>query len=332
MVIESSYHSALDGGLRTTGRFKRSLPEAPLVTIVTVVRNCAATIEQCIQSVLSQTYENIEYLVIDGASTDGTREILKRFASALDYFISEPDSGIYDAMNKGLQLATGDYILFLNADDWYSHDAVALLVGKALEHNAEITHADAWVVDESGRPLRELPGWLNDGIYTLGMPLRHETMLITRDVYDTLGEYDDSYQIIADYVWTLKAYDAGVRFAHLEEKILWFRLVGVSNTDHAKRIAERMRLYAKMFPFLDSQDLRTISDQANFTIEKKHALVEKHRGKSEVFERSMAFNIEYSRIRRPVRLLYRILQPLRKSAIWPWIAPSLRRIKTALRI
>ena len=93
--------------------------KCPKVSIVTVTYNCVGTVEQTICNVLGQTYPNIEYSVIDGASTDGTREVIEKYASRLDYWVSEPDKGIYDAMNKGIKAATGEWILFRNAGDYF---------------------------------------------------------------------------------------------------------------------------------------------------------------------------------------------------------------------
>jgi len=113
-----------EGGLRTRDYFKQSYPGRPLISIVTVVYNGAKHLEQTILSVLKQSYPNVEYLIIDGGSTDGTLEIIRQYEEAIDYWISETDKGIYDAMNKGISLASGDYIVFLNADDWYERGAI----------------------------------------------------------------------------------------------------------------------------------------------------------------------------------------------------------------
>lgn len=117
-----------EGGLRLQQIYKISRPECPLVTVITVCLNSSKTIEQCIESVLQQTYENIEYIIIDGGSTDDTLNILGNYSNSIDYYISEPDRGLYHAMNKGLELASGEYILFLNSDDWYEQDCIQTLV------------------------------------------------------------------------------------------------------------------------------------------------------------------------------------------------------------
>lgn len=115
------------GGLRTQGLFKRSLPDKPLITVITVVLNGAKHLEETILSVLNQTYDNVEYIVIDGGSTDGTLEIIKKYEWAIDYWVSEKDEGIYDAMNKGLSIATGYCIGLLNSDDFYENNALCII-------------------------------------------------------------------------------------------------------------------------------------------------------------------------------------------------------------
>ena len=327
--VESHASSIEEGGLRTAGLFKRSGEGAPLVSIITVVRNAAATIEQCILSVLSQTYENVEYIVVDGGSKDGTMDIVRQYAGAIDYFVSEPDKGIYQAMNKGLRLASGDFVLILNADDWYSRNAVRLLVGKARETDSDITHANAWVISETGRRENLLKPWLHDGIYTRSMPLRHETMLVSSAAYNKFGAYDESFKIISDFVWTLKAYEGGSSFAHLDRPIHFFRSGGVSTTALDLLVAERKRLFKGRFPFLDDDDLASISNQG-FGTEKRLAMLNKHANKSEQFTRSMAFNIaEYSQSS-DAEFLKRIADPIRRSFLWPVIGPPLRWIKRKL--
>jgi glycosyltransferase involved in cell wall biosynthesis len=106
-----------EGGIRTTGYFKESLPHKPLISVITVVFNGEKHLEKTIQSVINQTYDNVEYIIIDGASTDGTLDIISKYNDHLDYWVSEPDNGIYDAMNKGATIANGDWLYFIGADD-----------------------------------------------------------------------------------------------------------------------------------------------------------------------------------------------------------------------
>ena len=139
-----------EGGLRTRGIFKKDAPDSVLVSVITVVRNAADTIQRCINSVKEQTYPNVEHILIDGASNDGTVKIISSNEQFLDYFISEPDSGIYEAMNKGLRLAQGRHILMLNADDWLISDGIRKLNEKILEDNAHFAIGNANFVDEDG--------------------------------------------------------------------------------------------------------------------------------------------------------------------------------------
>ncbi len=106
-----------EGGLRTKGYFKKSYDDKPLISIITVVFNGEKYLEQTIQSVINQSYDNVEYIIVDGGSTDGTVDIIKKYEEQIDYWVSEEDEGIYDAMNKGIKVFKGDYINFLNAGD-----------------------------------------------------------------------------------------------------------------------------------------------------------------------------------------------------------------------
>ncbi|MCI5150423.1 MAG: glycosyltransferase [Candidatus Electrothrix sp. MAN1_4] len=108
-----------EGGLRTQGYFKRSLRDKPLITVITVVFNGAQHLEETILSVIGQTYDNVEYIIIDGGSTDGTLDIIRQYEHAVDYWVSEKDEGIYDAMNKGIRLFNGNWINFMNSGDLF---------------------------------------------------------------------------------------------------------------------------------------------------------------------------------------------------------------------
>lgn len=119
------------GGLRTKGITKISTQEKPVITVATVVYNGSKTLETTIKSIINQTYDNIEYIIIDGGSTDNTIEIIKKYEDIIDYWQSEPDKGIYDAMNKALEFAKGDFLIFLGADDcFFQNDTLDLCVKK----------------------------------------------------------------------------------------------------------------------------------------------------------------------------------------------------------
>ncbi|TVR02186.1 MAG: glycosyltransferase, partial [Desulfovibrionales bacterium] len=127
------------GGLRTQGLFKHSLPDKPLITVITVVLNGAKHLEETILSVLNQTYDNVEYIIIDGGSTDETLDIIRKYEHAIDYWVSEKDEGIYDAMNKGIKCATGEVVGIINADDYYHANSLES-ISKAFESSEKIIY------------------------------------------------------------------------------------------------------------------------------------------------------------------------------------------------
>lgn len=249
-----------EGGKRLCGDTRESRPGAPLVTIITVCFNSAKTIEQTFRSVRNQTYDNIEYVVVDGASTDGTVDIIMAHENLIDYYVSEPDKGLYYAMNKGLELARGEYILILNSDDWYENSAVQLLVEAKSYSGRDFVGALASHVDEANRKtetLRPMP--FDDSAY-LRMPLRHETMLIPASLYDRVGKYNTDYAIIADRDLTARLFDLGATFYEVQRPVLNFRVTGVSSTNITGLKLERNLLLSQQFPYLSESDLKALNN------------------------------------------------------------------------
>ena len=143
-------------------------------------------LEQAIRSVLAQSYDNIEFIIVDGGSTDGTLEIIRRYNDRIDQWVSEPDRGLYDAMNKGIALSSGDLIGFLNADDWYEPGAIAAVVEACRPAEGRNTIiAGMWnlVFEEIGLTVRATPSLK----FHLGMPISHQAMFVPRGVYDSIG-------------------------------------------------------------------------------------------------------------------------------------------------
>ena len=256
-----------EGGLRLKKVFKGSLPDQPLVTIITVCWNSAATIEQTFHSVFRQTYSNIEYIVIDGGSTDGTLELIKKYEDKIDYYVAEGDRGLYHAMNKGVELASGDYLLILNSDDWYEDDCVERL-WSALKHSrADFSCALASWIDRNGNFIRVLERMPYDESMRFGNSLRHELMFISKDIYNTIGNYDESFPIIADFDFSLRLLDAGYTLYEIGCPLLNFRVTGTSNTNWEKLDAEHYRLLKKQFPHLDEQIVATFANERAITAE-----------------------------------------------------------------
>jgi glycosyltransferase involved in cell wall biosynthesis len=181
-----------------------------LVSIITVCLNAKSTIRQTIESVASQTYQNIEYIICDGGSTDGTQDIINEYAYMIDIFITEPDRGIADAFNKGICRANGTFIQLLNADDSMPPDKIELSV-QALKHDHAASYVFGDVFFATVKGLIKISG---DPLYfnkiTYGMPrINHTTMLVRASAYQAHGLYDVSWKIAMDYDWLLRLHNAG---------------------------------------------------------------------------------------------------------------------------
>lgn len=246
-----------EGGKRLINKKTTSLPK---VTIITVCYQAEQTVEQTLLSVFSQSFTDYEFIIIDGGSRDGTLDIIKRYENRIDYIMSAPDDGIYDAMNRGLALARGQYILFLNADDWYVPDAVQSLVSYLEQSNADFVSAGAMIFDGSGRPLQEHPKVRFDASALLRMPLRHETMLVSAKIYNELGGYDKNYQILSDRKFTAELFLRGYQHALLDKIVLNFRNSGISNTTRNLLLSERLSLLKIYFPTTDIPKLQQLAD------------------------------------------------------------------------
>lgn len=251
-----------EGGRRILRLDPKNCHERARVSIITVCFNSAKKIEKAMLSVFAQEYSNIEYIIIDGGSTDNTLELLHKYQNQIDYFISEPDNGIYDAMNKGIELASGEYILMLNSDDWYEPETVRKLVAAKKYSGCDFSGALARYVNENGTShvLRSMPF---DYSILLRMPLRHETMLVPASLYERVGIYDTNFPIIADYEFTVRLFLAGFTYYEVREPLLNFSTAGVSNTARAKVDQESRMLLARLFPFLSTNDLKALTDHTN---------------------------------------------------------------------
>jgi glycosyltransferase involved in cell wall biosynthesis len=225
-----SESEVLEHGGKRLGIDGNQASPTPCCTIITVVRNGEEHIKRAISSVLQQTYTDFEYLVIDGGSTDGTKEIIKAHLSEIDYYISSEDGGIYNAMNKGLALARGKFICFLNCDDFYAPWFLERCTERLEETKADIIYSSFAYVNQDGYVVvqDEAKEW-NDGIWIRGIPGGHETMLVTRETYNRVGGYSvENISLISDYEWICRAYSAGARGEKIEEVLLFMQEGGAS--------------------------------------------------------------------------------------------------------
>lgn len=204
------------------------------ISVITATWNCANTLPDCLVSVAWQSHANREHIIIDGVSTDGTMDVINQHIEQIAAFISEPDKGIYDALNKGLQRATGDVVGFLHADDLFASADVLSIIASAFEDPSVcavygdleyVSHQDTAKVIRrwQSKPFASKDlrwGW---------MPA-HPTLYVRRDWYARIGGFDTSYRIAADYLSILKLFtQPGFKAVYLPEVLVTMRLGGASN-------------------------------------------------------------------------------------------------------
>lgn len=204
------------------------------ISIITAVRNSRATLADALDSALAQDHPNKELIVIDGASTDGTLEVLQRYAGRITHFVSELDHGIYDALNKGLRLATGEVVGFLHADDRYADDRVLSRIAAALaDLDVDACYGDLRYVrpDDPSRVVRHWwAGAYRRQRLAWGWMPPHPTFYARRAVYQQLGGFDTRYRIAADYDCLLRFLGAGqITCAYIPQVLVHMRVGGTSN-------------------------------------------------------------------------------------------------------
>ena len=220
----------------------------PLITVVTVCYNSAKTIETSIQSILSQTYDNYEYFIVDGASTDNTLEIIKKYEPAFNgklRYITEKDTGIYNAMNKGIKRSNGALIGILNSDDYYSPNTLELVAEKfeAEAYPLLVINGDMIRVSESGEEIYHYK--FTDDLVEKKQCFGHPAMFAAKAVYDKIGFYDETYRFAADGEWQYRAHeDSDVRYVLCHEVFNHMREGGASDNPKYrwKWFSERSRM------------------------------------------------------------------------------------------
>lgn len=212
------------------------------ISIVTISYNCINVVEETILSVIRQTYTNIEYIIIDGASKDGTVDVIRRYADKINYFVSEPDKGIYDAMNKGLNAATGDWVIFMNAGDSFYNNTVIERFVPQIEKDTVIAHGDIMVIGKHFKyhrkptPIEQMKE---------RMTVRHQATF-TKLSYHKTHPFDTSYRSSGDYAFFYKAYfDDKVKFQYIPLCVANFDNTGISNANFKSSFRENRRIWNK---------------------------------------------------------------------------------------
>jgi len=192
------------GGKRLTGQAPGKEPgRKPLISVVTVVLNGEKTLEKTIKSVIDQNWNNIEYIIIDGNSTDNTLGIIRNYTEHIDFWKSEPDMGISDAFNKGISYSTGDFIAFLGSGDWYEPEGVLHIV-EHIKPGGEIYAGHACLWTEDGKKIVKLHKSCPERIFQT-MRIAHPSTFVSKKVFEQIGGFSTEYRVAMDYDFMLRA-------------------------------------------------------------------------------------------------------------------------------
>jgi glycosyltransferase involved in cell wall biosynthesis len=210
----------------------------PLISIITIVKNQEKYLEDCIQSVMEQTYPHIEYIIIDGQSTDNTVEIIKKYQKRINFWVSEPDNGISDAMNKGLNKATGDFVLFIHGDDYLINpNCIQNVVDKINSNQGDIL-AFGILFETPNSKKEYYPIW--DARMYLRMKLPHQGIVCKRQLFKQFGNFDTTLKISMDYDFFLSCYiNKQIKVLIFSEVLAVMRDTGISSRKDWKSLKKR---------------------------------------------------------------------------------------------
>ena len=210
----------------------------PLITVVTVCYNSAALIERTLISVSEQNYSNKEYVVIDGASTDGTKEIVERYKDSISFFVSEPDKGIYHAMNKAVKVAKGEWVIFMNAGDVFANNEVLKNVSNKLNDKSDIVYGDILKMENNELIVKEAPSKITR---MHRMPFCHQAVF-TRTFLLKKHPFDEKYKLSADFKLYKQLSLDNFSFKKIPMSITIYDTTGISNTQRTKGLIENISI------------------------------------------------------------------------------------------
>ena len=218
----------------------------PLISIITVVYNNEEFIEQCIQSVISQEYKNIEYIIIDGGSTDNTLKIIEKYKDKINTLISKKDNGIYDAFNKGIKVCKGKYVGFLNSDDYfYSSKSVSLISSVFKKNMVNVVFSNIQIIERhKNYQIRSINSKnFNLFKFRLGIAPPHPTFYCSKEMYSKVGLYSTNYGVSADYEMMLRIlYTQKASYVHLNAITVIMRSGGISNRNIYTQIKQNFEI------------------------------------------------------------------------------------------
>lgn len=235
------YPSRVSGGTRP----KAYRADLPLVSVVCICRNAERALGRCIKSVADQDYANIEFIIFDGASTDGTVEVLRQFDREITFWASEPDKGRNDAFNKALAAASGEYLTVVMADDWLSPDFITASVEALKRHGTDYVFGDRMLHAPDGTVLYKLPGSADfaKGLRNW-MTINSPSFTIRRRLLEEIGLFND-ISVASDYDWFLRAHNAGFRGAYDPSILYHFEIGGLSTFNAFQGYRDNMLLALK---------------------------------------------------------------------------------------
>ncbi len=219
----------------------------PTLSVITIVYNNVRDVERTMLSVLGQTYKNIEYIIVDGLSTDGTLDVIDKYRDRISKLISEKDKGIYDAMNKGLDIATGDYVIFMNSgDEFYDHDTVTAVFASA--DDADIYYGETEMIDDTGQSLgqrrHQAPAAFTWRDFKYGMSISHQAIYIRCSLAEP---YDNRYQLSADIDWIIRAAKKSQKIVNVNRYVAKYLVGGMSKKRHRQSLQERFEIMKRYY-------------------------------------------------------------------------------------
>ena len=210
------------------------------ISIITACYNETGTIEKTFQSIFSQTYKNIESIVIDGGSTDGTLDIIEKYRNKITYFVSEPDEGIYNAMNKGIKASSGEVLYFLNANDTlYSDDVIEAVANSFKKGNPDFVYGNLCFLETDKLPkIRFQKQNLKENLL-LSSPVWHPASFYKRNLFDKFGLYDENFRIAADHDFNMRILrDKKTKTFYLNKTIANFNMTGLCSDKKYEKIRQ----------------------------------------------------------------------------------------------
>ena len=229
----------------------------PTFSIITVTYNAGKVLEDTIQSVISQTYRNVEYIIVDGSSKDNTLEIIGKYSKHISKMVSEPDKGLYDAMNKGIRMATGDYLCFLNAGDKFHAKETLQRITETLKDKdlPDVIYGETAIVDEGGNFLHmrrlSTPERLNWKSFKQGMLVCHQAFLAKRELA-LKHPYDMQYRFSADFDWCIRIMKEAKCLHNTRLTLIDYLNEGMTTRNHKASLKERFRIMAKHYGWVST--------------------------------------------------------------------------------